>query len=139
MSATGQLKQSEKQFERAVRELAEAKGWLVAHFSDSRREVVNRRTGERRLVGDSGAKGFPDLVMARRGRIVFVELKASKGRLSSEQKEWLVALGGEPDGSVPVEIALRFQIGSVKSTSEISKWVRCWRPSDWAEIESVLA
>lgn len=137
--STTQLKQTEKQFERAVRELAAAKGWLVAHFSDSRREVVNRRTGERRLVGDSGAKGFPDLVMARGGRIVFAELKAAKGRLSGEQKEWLVALGGEFDGSVPPDIALRFQIGSVQSTSQISKWVRCWRPEDWPEIERVLA
>ena len=139
MNTIGQLKQSEKQFEQAVRQLAEAKGWLVGHFSDSRREVVNRSTGERRLVGDSGAKGFPDLVMARRGRIIFAELKAAKGRLSGEQKEWLVALGGESDGSVPVEVALRCQIGSVRSTAEIAKWVRCWRPEDWPEIERVLA
>ncbi|MGH2878933.1 MAG: VRR-NUC domain-containing protein [Solirubrobacteraceae bacterium] len=59
--------------------------------------------------------GFPDLVMARGYRLVFAELKSEKGRESRAQTEWLDALG--------------------RATPEV--WL--WRPSDWPEIEGVLA
>jgi hypothetical protein len=130
MSVAG-LEQSERQFERAVIELARAYGWKTAHFNDSRREVVNKRTGERKLVGDRDAKGFPDVVFARLGRIVIVELKAEKGRLSNEQSEWLVALGGEPDGSIS-------KLEQLLGGSDVRMRIRVWRPSDWPEIEQVL-
>jgi hypothetical protein len=129
------LQQSEKQFERAVVEYAEHHGWKTAHFNDSRREVVDKRTGERKLIGDKDAKGFPDRIFARRARIVIVELKAEKGRLSKEQREWIVELGGEPDGSISqLELLMEFTTGKWPSMQ-----VRVWRPSDWPEIERVLA
>jgi hypothetical protein len=128
-----QLQQSERSFERAVVEYAEYHGWRTAHFNDSRREVVDRRTGERKLIGDKDAKGFPDRIFARKGRIVIAELKAEKGRLSGEQKEWLEALGspgGDPDPVGVLALELRGLFPRV--------WVACWRPSQWSEIEQVL-
>lgn len=107
------LKQSEAQFQRAVIELAERLHWKVAHFHDSRREVV-RRDGSRLLIGDKGAKGWPDLALARADRFLVIELKGEKGRLSPEQKDWLFALG----------------IAGVEA--------HVFRPSDWPEIEKVL-
>lgn len=129
---TTELKQTEKAFEAAVVEYAEHQGWKTAHFNDSRREVVNKRTGERKLIGDKDAKGFPDRVFARNGRIVIAELKAENGRLSREQKEWLAALGsqdGEDDMALP---SLKVRVTWPRV------WVCYWKPSDWSEIERVL-
>lgn len=72
---------------------------LVFHDHDSRRN----------------AAGFPDLVIVGR-RILFVELKAEKGRLRPEQNVWLDRLRGAlGDASVAV-----------------------WRPSDWAQAQQTL-
>ncbi len=116
-----QLKQSEKQFQTAVIELAERLGWKAAHFNDSRREIVNRKSGERRLVGDKDARGFPDLVLLRDDRLVFAELKSDRGRLSQAQLDWIVRL--ERVESIP--------------SSCVSVFV--WKPPDWPWIETVLA
>ena len=85
---------TEKQFQRAVVELATLCRWSVYHTHDSRRS----------------APGFPDLVLARRGVVRFVELKTTRGKLSKAQAEWLDATGGE-----------------------------CWRPTMWDHIEATLS
>jgi len=41
-----------------------------------------------------GQAGFPDLVMAKAGRILFLELKAEAGVVTSDQRRWLEALDG---------------------------------------------
>lgn len=82
---------SEKQFQTQVLELAEMRGWLTAHFSDSRRQVV-RPDGQRFFVGDKGAKGFPDVVLVKPPRIMFWELKKELGKTTPEQDEWLELL-----------------------------------------------
>ncbi len=102
---------SEREFQKQVIQLARLFGWRVAHFDASVR-VVGK---ERRFVGDVGSKGFPDLVLARNDRLVFVELKAEKGRVSPAQQEWLDDLG--------------------KAIPE----VYLWRPSDLTLIANVLA
>jgi hypothetical protein len=99
VSATATLVQSESQFQAAVVEYAERLGWLAYHTHDSRRSNP----------------GFPDLVLARRGRLIFAELKTEKGRLSTAQVDWLRAI---EDASIEVYV---------------------WRPSLWHEIEGVLA
>jgi len=78
---------------------AEFHGWLVYHTFDSRR---------------SGA-GFPDLFMVRGNRAVAIECKASKGRVTDDQRRWLQALGFAgveafafwPDDEARVEALLR--------------------------------
>lgn len=60
-----------------VREIAKLYGWLMYHTHNSRRS----------------APGFPDCVFVHpTGRLIFRELKSSKGRVRPEQKVWLEAL-----------------------------------------------
>lgn len=67
---------SEDTLQTRVEQLARELGWLRYHTYDSRRSQA----------------GFPDLVMVRRGRIVWRELKTMKGRVSADQRKWLDAL-----------------------------------------------
>jgi len=90
---------SERQLQSAVIQLAELLGWKTYHTFDSRRSNP----------------GYPDLTLVRGDQLLFVELKSAKGRLTTEQTEWLQALG---------------YVASVAT----------WRPCDWVDgtIESVL-
>lgn len=98
---------TEADLQRAVVELARLTGWRVAHFRPARTEH-----GWRTPVAADGA-GFPDLVLAR-DRLLFVELKADRGRLTDDQQVWLDRL--EHAGAD----------------------ARVWRPADWPEIEATL-
>lgn len=98
------MKQAEKQFMDAVIQWAELNGWLVYHTYDSRHSQ----------------KGFPDLVMVRKGVLVFAELKASSDvGVTPEQHVWLQELAavGHPDHRIHAYV---------------------WRPEDWPEVEAVL-
>lgn len=97
---------SEREFQAQVMDLARLHGWRVAHHHDSRRQV---RPGV--YVGDADAAGFPDLVLVRGHRVVFAELKAERGRTTSEQDAWLDALA---------------------ATGCVDAFL--WRPSDWDAI-----
>ena len=67
---------SEAAFQSLLIDLAEATGWLVFHDRDSR--------GSR--------PGLPDLVLVKPPYLYFMELKAERGTLTPEQREWLMAL-----------------------------------------------
>jgi hypothetical protein len=75
---------SEADFESAVVDLAHVFGWKVAGFRPAR-----TLQGWRTAVKHDG-QGFPDLVMVNEKRhlILFVELKATRGRLGPGQAEW---------------------------------------------------
>jgi len=90
---------TEKDFQRTVLELAKLTGWQTYHTFDSRRSEA----------------GFPDLVLARDGRIIAAELKTESGRVTEAQRDWLTALASCPGVEVFV-----------------------WRPSDWTAIEQTL-
>lgn len=111
-------KVSEAHLQKAVVQLAQTCGWRVAHFHDSRRQV-----NPDLFVGDRLARGFPDLVLVRNGRMKFIELKTEKGRVSPSQDEWLADLK-----DVEADAAGRIT-------------VHVWRPSHWdsGEIARVLA
>ena len=66
----------EKHLQARILEAARALKWLAYHTFDARRS----------------APGFPDLVLVRPPRLIFAELKSSKGKLTVEQKEWLAVL-----------------------------------------------
>lgn len=74
---------SEREFTSAVIAAAQALGWRVAHFRTAR----TRKGWATPTQGD--AAGFPDLVLVRNGRLLFIELKTSHGRLQPNQKQWL--------------------------------------------------
>jgi hypothetical protein len=67
----------EAAFQVRIIELATVHGWRVYHTHDSRRSEP----------------GFPDLVLVRGSRLLFVELKVGKRQLTDEQRDWLRALG----------------------------------------------
>lgn len=99
----------ERDFQTAVIDLAKLKGWKVAHFHDSRRQV---RPGM--FVGDKDAAGFPDIVAVRE-RVIYAELKGEKTRVTDAQAAWMKAL------------------------IEAGEEVYLWRPADWDDVERVLA
>jgi len=79
----------EKEFLAQVRRLAQALGWISYHTHNSRKSEP----------------GFPDLVLVRRGRIVFAELKIPPKDLTAAQLVWISELGdcsGGGDVSVHV-------------------------------------
>jgi hypothetical protein len=90
---------SEKQLQSAVVQWARLNGWLVFHPFDSRRSQA----------------GFPDLTLVRGERLMFAELKATDGRVTGAQQEWLAALAAA------------------------GCEVHVWRPGDWGQIERTLA
>lgn len=93
------MKQSEADLRKAIRDLAAWKGWVVYYVPDSRWTDV---------------RGWPDLVLARRGVVLFRELKAENGKVSEEQQWWLD------------------QLTATGADAKV------WRPADWAEIEATL-
>jgi hypothetical protein len=103
----------EKDFQTAVIQAATLKGWRVAHFGNTVKLV--RKNGGVATIPDKGAAGFPDLVMVRRDRIIFVELKLDKGRTSVNQNLWLDDL------------------------REAGQTTFVWRPADWDFILACLS
>ncbi|MHB1950209.1 MAG: VRR-NUC domain-containing protein [Acidiferrobacteraceae bacterium] len=106
---------SESALQTAIIDLARRLGWLVAHHHDSRRQI---RPGVH--VGDRDAAGLPDLTLVRDGRLLFCELKGSRGRLRPAQQQWLDALA------------------LVAANAPETVGVHVWRPDSWDEIERVL-
>ena len=64
----------------AIIEAAHFRGWLVHHVRNSKAGVTQ------------GDPGFVDLVLARKGHVLFLELKGEVGRVSDAQAGWLGAL-----------------------------------------------
>jgi hypothetical protein len=98
---------SEKDFQKAVTDALNALGWRWYHS----RPAQTSKGWRTALSGDAG---YPDITAVRRDRILFIELKAEKGRLSEEQGAWLADLGAAGAEAF------------------------CWRPSDWPAIEEEL-
>jgi hypothetical protein len=90
------VEMSEKNFQQAVIDYAQERGWKVAHF---RKVRVSRGKGAKQTtywetpVAADG-KGFPDLVMLRETKLVVFELKVGKNDATKEQLDWLSAFGG---------------------------------------------
>jgi hypothetical protein len=79
----------------SVIDIAKLHGYRVAHQRPAR-----TNNGWRTAV--EGHAGFPDLVLVRGvrngqpARLLFVELKTAKGRVSDDQKRWLEVLREVP-------------------------------------------
>lgn len=98
---------TEEQFQRRVVDTAHLYGWRVVHYRAALSRSGRYRTP---LQGDQGA---PDLLLAKQGRVLLVELKSDTGRLGPGQAEWATAIG--PD------------------------LYRLWRPRDWDQVQAELA
>ena len=75
------------------------------------------------MIVMQGDPGFPDLVLARTGRVIFAELKAEAGKTTPAQEEWIAELGGRT---------------ATMRTLPASHEVYEWRPSDLDAIAEVL-
>jgi hypothetical protein len=114
---------SEQELLDATVDLAMHCRWAVCHFRPAR-----TRTGFRTAI--QGHAGFPDLVLARNGVVLFRELKGydSRGRLGKvtpEQRDWAkqIAPGWTPGGAeMPRQVPL-FDV---------------WTPDDWPLILATL-
>lgn len=107
---------TEKEWQQQVKDMAALMGFRRAyHTFDSRRS----------------SSGFPDLVLVRE-RIIFLELKREKGKLSDAQREWLRALI-KAKGEVYVARPHDFD-----ALAEVLRW-RSPRPVGQADTELGLA
>lgn len=95
---------TENEFQDAVIALAQMHGWQTAHF----RPAKTSRGWRTPMQGD---KGFPDLVLARGGVVLFAELKVKGRRVTADQARWGLALG--------------------------DVW-QVWTPQDWGQIRKAL-
>lgn len=117
---------TEKAWQGQVLDLARQHGWAAWHFHDSRRQV--ERDGQRFLVGDNDAKGFPDLVLAHpRWGVAFVELKTDKTD-SKVRDDQLVALRAIAAGIAACVLGETAAAGAGRII------VHVWRPRDLAVV-----
>lgn len=96
-------------------ELATLQGWLVHHDRPARTE-----RGWRTAI--QGHAGFPDLVLARGGVVLFRELKGPYGRLTPEQYDW----------SWQLDHVWRENAYVMAARTRIPFDV--WRPCDWDSL-----
>ncbi|REK25904.1 MAG: hypothetical protein DWQ40_00335 [Actinobacteria bacterium] len=101
------LTMGETEFQTMVLDHAKEQGWMVHHCRKAMRGDGQYRTPIQ------GHKGFPDVVFARNGDVLFVEFKSETGTLTGEQADWLNELNGGP-------INLHEHHPAV-----------VWRPRDW--------
>jgi hypothetical protein len=111
--ALGAPKQSERAFMAQVGRYATLMKWRVWHDNATNAPRRCRSCGEVQHL-PRNRSGLPDLILVRRPRVVWVELKADRGKLSDEQRAWLDDLRAS------------------------GQEVYLWRPNDWSEAERVL-
>lgn len=100
----------EAELQDAIAAYARTIGYTVAHFTTA----ISPR-GQHMTPVKYDGKGFPDLVLVRPPRLIFVELKSDTGKIRPDQQWWLDRLTG--------------------TAAE----VYVWRPSDWpATVAAVL-
>lgn len=110
MTATKLPALSEAAWQQQVTDLADWKGWAWLHLRPGR-TVTGWRTP---ISGPLGA-GWPDLLLARRERLVALELKSARGRVTAEQAAVLAALAAAGAETLVA------------------------RPADWGRVQEVLA
>lgn len=96
---------AERELQLAVVQLAQLLGYRCHHVYDSR------------LASAKVDPGFPDWIFAKDGRVLAVELKTERGKVSARQADWLYHLAA---------------LGHIETF--------IWRPRHWSsgEIERVL-
>jgi hypothetical protein len=109
----------------ATIDLATMQRWAVHHDRPA------RRSGARWATAISGHAGFPDLVLARNGVVLFRELKGYQasgrmGRLSSEQRDW----AGQLDPF--------WKAGAYIESARLRIPFDVWTPDDWDLIVATL-
>lgn len=87
---------NESDLQGAIIDAARLFSWRTAHF----RPALTKHGWRTPVQGDG--KGFPDILLIRDRRLLVVELKAGRNKLSAEQEAWLEAFRGVPGVEVHV-------------------------------------
>jgi hypothetical protein len=111
---------SEADLQTMVIKVAKVYDWKVSHFRGVRVQRANGGFYYQTPVQADGA-GFPDLVLVRPPRLIFMELKSEKGKLSDAQQIW-------------IDLLKKCYFKGIVSPVE----VYVFKPSQWDEIEIVL-
>jgi hypothetical protein len=106
-------KLTEVRFQSQVVKLAGLLGWRVWHDNATNAPRACKACGAPLPVVRNAA-GLPDLILVRRPRVVWAELKAQRGKLSDDQWAYIEEL----------------------KASRQEAYV--WRPSDFKTIERIL-
>ncbi len=102
---------SEKEFMEQIIELGHSYNWRIAHF-----RPAMKKDGTWVTPVSADGKGFPDLVLVKpKHKVIFLELKSEKAKLSIEQENWWRLL---------------------RQAKGI--YVNMFRPSDWDYIVKLL-
>jgi hypothetical protein len=101
-------KESEANFQDKIIQLATLAGWMV-HAERPAWSAKGYRTPIQ------GNAGWSDLVLCKPPRLIIAELKRESGKVSPDQEDWIISLGG----CQGVEVYL-------------------WRPSDFDRIKQIL-
>lgn len=104
---------TERQFQNWMMDVARRLGWRVWHVPSPMRHVPDGRG----FVGAREAAGLADLILIGRTRVLFIEVKGRRGKLSSKQTEFL-------------EAANRVRSDAVAAY--------CFRPGDEEAVEALL-
>lgn len=105
--------QPERDFLRAVIQYAGLMGWRHFHDAATNAPRACWHCG-RRAASPRNPAGWPDLVLIRRPRILFCELKREGEKATPEQQAWLDELRA------------------------CGQEAYLWKPSDWDEIARIL-
>jgi hypothetical protein len=105
--------QTERAWMGQVLAYARLMGWRAHHDNATNAPRRCSACGSLRRL-PRNAPGMLDLILIRRPRIVWVELKSQRGRLSDDQRCWLDDLRA------------------------CGQEVYIWRPSDWPAVERIL-
>lgn len=138
------LHQSEQDFQDGtVIPMAMWGGWQVAHTSDSRRVIPDRKNGGVKIIGDKRIKGFPDLTLVHPDvGVVIAELKREHGwEWKPGQREWLdvFAAVGAAQGDWLGAALNTLAPEVVEALGPMPRvYAALWRPGDIAAIEDVL-
>ena len=105
----------ERDFQRWVIEVARALGWQVYHVPAPMQWDSSGRG--RGFVGARDAAGLPDLILVGKTKVIFAEVKGTKGKPSDKQVSF---------------------VDSVNALRSRTVTAYLWWPGDEDEIEEVL-
>ena len=114
---------SEADFKKKIVDEAKRQGWLVFH-------PVKGNRDKRWYTASQGDVGYPDLTLARGGRVIFLELKRHGRYATVAQERWLSELSGVEWARDKAFVADFTFCGDIV--------VGCVHPKDWSNIESLL-
>lgn len=97
---------TEDQFKKRIMDTAMLHGWRICHVRPA------RKLNGKWVTPVEGHAGLPDLILARDGRVLLIELKSERGELTDDQLQWLLAAGENG---------------------------RLWKPSDWPKALALLS